>query len=118
MDDNELNGTEIQSVEISKPVKWLGYESIRTEHATNLVVQQYNGEFILYFFEVQPPFTTGTPQEQAAQFQEVPHVEAKCVAKIVMSPPNTANATNFLIEQLNNFEAMLQNAKRDQENAK
>ena len=47
-----------------KPVKWTGYESLRTEHATHLVVQSHGSELTLLFFEFQPPFTTGTPEEQ------------------------------------------------------
>lgn len=117
MNDNQHNSTEVQRVEVSKPIKWSGYESIKSEHATNLVVQQHGGEFILYFFEVQPPFTIGTPQEQTAQLERLSHIEMKCVAKIVMSVPNAATSANALIEQLNNFGALMQQAMGGKENA-
>ncbi len=89
MNDNESNDVRVNT---SKPVKWTGYESIRSEHATNLVIQAHGPEFTFLFFEMQPPFLTGTPEEQAIQFQELPHIEAKCVAKIVMSVPNVIEA--------------------------
>src|SRR5260370_41148785 len=99
MSDNEIKRADVQRKEISKPIKWTGYESIRSEHATNLVVQSHGAEFTFLFFEFQPPFTSGTPQEQAAQLEEMPNFEMKCVAKVVMSAPNAALAVNSLLEQ-------------------
>lgn len=117
MDNNELKSVDLQRKEISKPVKWTGYESLRTEHSTNLVVQSQGAEFTFLFFEVQPPFTTGTPEEQATQLQELPYVEAKCVAKIVMSAPNAVLAANVLLEQLGKFNTMMQHAIEEARNA-
>lgn len=111
MSDNDL------SSQASKPVKWIGYESIRTEHATNLVVQQHGNEFILYFFEVQLPFTTGSPSEQLAQLEEISHIEAKCVAKVVMSIPNGLDAGKVLMEQLGNVYKSMNNIKEGKRDA-
>ena len=127
MNDNydELDGTEVrldsvksQRAEVSKTVKWTGYESIRNEHATNLVVQSHGSEFTFLFFEVQPPFTTGTPEEQAAQLQELPYIEAKCVAKIVMSIPNALEAGNVLRGQVDNVQKAIQEAMKGAKNAR
>jgi hypothetical protein len=90
------NSTNLQRRPMPKPVKWTGYESLRTEHATHLMVQSHGSELTLLFFELQPPFTTGTPEEQADQTAKLPHVEAKCVAKLVMSAPNAAQASIVL----------------------
>lgn len=117
MDDNGLNSTNVLKRQISKPVKWTGYESLRTEHATNLVVQSQGTELTFLFFELQPPFTSGTPQEQADQLENLPFVEMKCVAKIVMSAPNAAQAANALLEQLGNFNLIVQEAIKGAENA-
>lgn len=38
-------------VNIPKPIEWVIPDSIRTDHATHLVVQQQGTEFILFFFE-------------------------------------------------------------------
>ncbi len=101
---------------VSKPIRWVIPESIRTEHATNLVVQQRGSEFTLLFFEVEAPLFTGTPEEQAEQYKDMQEVIAKCVAKVVMSTENTTEATNSLIESINRFNMMLQ-AVKGQENA-
>ena len=117
MDESELNSTNLQRRQMPKPVKWTGYESLRSEHATHLVVQSHGSEFTLLFFELQPPFTTGTPEEQAESIEKLPHVEAKCVAKIVMSAPNTAQASNVLLGQLGHFNSAVQETTQGVKNA-
>lgn len=90
-----------------KLLKWIIPDSIRTDHATHLVVQQQGSEFMLLFFELQGPVLSGTLEEQLAAYNELTSVEAKCVAKLVMSAENVALATNSLIEGLNRLNALL-----------
>ena len=52
MDEKSTN---FQRGQMPKPVIWTGYESLRTEHATHLVVQSHGTELTLLFFEFQPP---------------------------------------------------------------
>ena len=111
----DVNSTNLQRRPM--PVKWTGYESLRAEHATHLVVQSHGSELTLLFFEFQPPFTTGTPVEQAESIEKLPHVEAKCVAKIVMSAPNAAQASDVLSEQLGHFKLAVQEAMEVAQNA-
>src|SRR5690348_15900468 len=103
MENNGLKRTNHQREQMRKPVKWTGYESLRTEHATHLVVQNHGSELTLLFFELQPPLTTGTPEEQAERMAKLPHVEAKCVAKLVLRDPNAAQAADVLSEQMEHF---------------
>jgi hypothetical protein len=114
MDENSIN---LQRRPMPKPVKWAGHESLRTEHATHLVVQSHGSELTLLFFELQPPFTIGTPEEQATQMEKLPHVEAKCVAKIVMSAPNAAQASDILLGQLEQFKLAVQEAMKAAKNS-
>lgn len=102
--------------QISKQIKWIIPDFIKTDHATHLVVQQQGSEFMLLFFELQGPIFSGTPEEQLRAFEAAPFTEAKCVAKIVMSAENLALAANTLVEGLNRLNAMLL-AMKGQENA-
>jgi hypothetical protein len=104
-------------VSASKPIKWNIPDSMRTEHATNLVVQQRGSEFTFLFFEVQPPLFSGTPEEQARAYQDMQEIPGKCIAKIVMSAENTTEAANSLIESINRFNTMVLQAMKGQENA-
>ncbi len=101
----------------SKPIKLNVSDTIKTEHATHLVIQQQGSEFILLFFELQQPLLTGTAEEQLAAFEELPFVEAKCISKVVMSAENVAQATNNLIEVLNRFNSALRTNVKGQEDA-
>src|SRR5260221_744837 len=101
----------------SLPIKWIIPDSIRTDHATHLVVQQQGSEFTLYFFEAGVPFIAGTPEEQAAAYKDLKEITAKCVGKFVMSAENVGQATNGLIESLNKFNSLLM-AMRGEEDAR
>lgn len=103
--------------QLPKPLKWIVPDTIRTDHATHLVVQQQGSEFTFLFFETESLLFTGTPEEQIAQYEKLPAVNAKCIAKIVMSPEHATEATNNLIESINRFNAMMLQALKGQENA-
>lgn len=104
MDERQPNETIEQ---IPKLIKWVISDSIRTDHATHLVVQRQGSEFMLLFFEAQTPVFSGTPEEQLAAFHDLPHVEAKCISKIVMSAENVTTAASNLIGVLNELNAAL-----------
>lgn len=113
----DQNKAKFATVQISKPINWIIPDSIRTEYATNLVIQQRGSEFILLFFEVQPPVFTGTPQEQFAATEAIDSIDAKCIAKFVMSVENMTLAANSVIEAVNQFNEMLMLATKENENA-
>lgn len=113
MDERQPNETIEQ---IPKLIKWVISDSIRTDHATHLVVQQQGSEFVLLFFEAQTPVISGTPEEQLTAFRDLPYVEAKCVSKIVMSAENMAIVASNIVEGLNKLNAILL-ASKGQSNA-
>ena len=49
--------------------------------------------------------------------EELPHVEATCVAKIVMSAPNAAQASDALAGQLEQFKLAVQDAMKAAKNS-
>jgi hypothetical protein len=100
--------------QISKPIKWIFPDSIRTDHATHLIVQQQGTEFTLLFFEVRTPIFMGTPEEQVAAMQQLKNVEAICVSRIVMSLENVPLAVNSFDEAWGNA---MQQIMKGQENA-
>lgn len=101
-----------------KPIKWVIPDSIRTDHATQLIVQQQGTEFTLLFFETETLLFTGTLEEQIAAHNAIPLIHAKCVAKLVMSAENVGLATSSLLEALTRFTSTLSaKRKKGQENA-
>jgi len=107
MEQEELQDT---IMHLPKPIKWVVSDTIRTKHATHLMVQQQGSEFTFFFFEEAVPLLMGSPEEQTAAYEALEHIEAKCVAKVVMSAENATLAANILIDSLNIFQATLQQA--------
>lgn len=101
---------------LPKAIKWVGSDTIRTDHATHLIVQQQGSEFTFLFFETTSPLFMGSPEEQIAAYKELPYIEAKCVVKVVMSAENATLGANNLIESLDRYHATLQQAMKGQEN--
>lgn len=114
MEQSDVNTLVTQ---VPKPLKWVIPDSIRTDHATHLVVQQQGSEFTFLFFETASLLFSGTPEEQVAEFEKLETVNAKCIAKIVMSADRIAEVTNNLIESVNRFNTMMLQAMKGQENA-
>ncbi|HJT55305.1 MAG TPA: hypothetical protein VJ761_02330 [Ktedonobacteraceae bacterium] len=108
MDEQKANETIEQ---MPKPIKWIIPDSIRTDHATHLIIQQQGSEFTLLFFEIQQPLLTGTPDEQISQYMDIAFVEAKCISKIVMSAENVSVAASNLVDSLNKLNSMLLTSK-------
>jgi|SRR5450755_34367 hypothetical protein len=98
---------------VPKPIKWVIPESIRTDHATHLLVQQKDSEFTLLFFEVRSPIFTGTPEEQVAAIQQLENVEAICISRIVMSVENMPLAAKQFMQAVN---SVMKQSTKGQEN--
>jgi hypothetical protein len=107
MEQEELQDT---IMPLPKPIKWVVSDTIRTEHATHLIVQQQGSEFTFFFFEEAVPPLLGPQEEQIAAYEALEYIEAKCVAKVVMSAENATLAENILMDSLNIYQATLQQA--------
>lgn len=88
---------------IPTPIKWEIPDSLRTEHATHLVVQQRGSEFTLLFFEQETHLFSGTPEEQIEAYKALEFTRAKCIAKIVMSVEDTTQGINNLVASLTRY---------------
>jgi hypothetical protein len=77
--------SEQKQVEHFIPIDWVFPEDIVSRYATNLVVQHYEHEFIISFFELKRPIMLGEPDEIAAKFQELESAPAECVARVIVA---------------------------------
>ena len=68
------------------PIEYYVPDHIQSRYATNLLVQNTEHEFTLSFFELQEPFLMGeTPEEREQQVEQLKHVRAKCVGRIIIT---------------------------------
>lgn len=91
------------------PLEWHFPDSIISRYATNLVVQNTEHEFILSFFEFNPPIVLGTPEERREQIEKLETVRGECVARIIVSPERLPNFINVLQDNLKRYQT-----KKDQ----
>lgn len=62
-------------------------EDLESNFVSNIVVQHQPDFFILSFFEVWPPPILGETEEETQQaLESIEEVEAKCVARLVVTP--------------------------------
>lgn len=107
MTEKETNG-------VMLPIEWQLPEGTISRYANNIVVQHTEHEFILSFFEIQPPLLLGSPEEQAAKLVALGAVRAECVARIIMSPSRIQSFIEVLQRNYENYSARTQREEGEQ----
>jgi hypothetical protein len=74
--------SEFRMTDVALTVEWHLPEPGSSRYATHLFIQRSDTEFILTFYELQPPLILGDETVTAAQ--------GECVARIVVSPQRMA----------------------------
>ena len=99
-------------------LRWVFPDNLQSYYVTNLVVQHQPSAFIISFFEAWPPVIIGpTNEEKKKALQEVDSVEAKCVARLVVSPENMSSFVKVMADNLDSYEKSI-SKKKDTEEAK
>lgn len=83
-------------------------EELQSFFISNIVVQHEPDRFILSFFEVWPPVIIGeTDDEKKRLLDSLESVEAKCVARIVLSPERMKEFLQIANDNYSKFEQMM-----------
>jgi hypothetical protein len=89
-------------------INWVYSPDIATRFANNFVVQHDSEQFFLSFFDIWMPMIVGeTDEEKQVQLNAMEKVDAKCVARIVMSPEKMRELVEVMILNLENYEQKL-----------
>jgi len=89
---------------VSLPVDWHFPEGLQSRYANNVLVQAGQYEFVISFFEIQPPLLLGSPEENEAKLKQIGAVRAECVSKVIVSPeviPGLISALQIELEKYN-----------------
>jgi len=90
------------------PLKRTYPADLRTHFVANVVIQHQPDHFILSFFEVLPPPILGaTELEKQAVFEQIDSVEARCVARIVVTPNRMKAIIRALSENYADYERLV-----------
>ena len=94
---------------VSTPIQWLGSPA-PSIFANQMVVQADENDFYLSFFEIVPPLLLGDEADQRKQLEEIGGVQARCVARIVISSQKIETFAEAIMQT-----AMKHRARREAE---
>jgi len=81
-------------------------ESLETKVPNHFVIQHDEETFTLSFFEIrQPIILEGNNSEKLAQLEALTEVDAKCVARLVLTPSRMYNFIAAVQENFEKFES-------------
>jgi hypothetical protein len=105
LDRKEARMAEERSLDgMMLPLEFHVPEGIVSRHATNLVVQHTEHEFLISFYEAQPPLLLGTAEENRAALEHMGEVRATCVARVVMAAGRMPEFVRVLQDNLATYE--------------
>lgn len=83
-------------------------ENLQSYFVHNLVAQHQIDHFILSFFEVWPPMiVTETDEEKQRAIDALTSVDAKCVARLILTPAKMQEVVSVLSENLRRYDEKL-----------
>lgn len=81
-------------------------EDLQSKFVQNIIVQHQSDFFVVSFFEVWPPAILGdTEAERRELVGSIGKVEAKCVARLVLTPEKMREFVSVMKRNLENYEA-------------
>ncbi len=67
------------------PIEWVIPEGVIARYASNVVVQKTESNYLISFFEIQPPLIIGDAETINFNLSKIDKIAAKCVAQVYMS---------------------------------
>jgi hypothetical protein len=87
-------------------------EDLRTYFVANFIVQHEPENFILSLFELWPPIILGeTKEEKLEVVKSIDSIDAKCVARIVLTPTRMREFIEVITENFKAYEKKITGAK-------
>jgi len=83
-------------------------KDLESNFVSNMVVQHQPDFFVLSFFEIWPPAILGdTEEERQEVLESIEEVEAKCVARLVITPSKMREFLKVMSENWERYEKMV-----------
>ena len=83
-------------------------ENLQSHYVSNIVVQHEPDIFILSFFELWPPVILAESEEEKQKaFSALDHIDAKCVARLVVTPAKMKEFIGAMQQNYKNYEELL-----------
>jgi hypothetical protein len=90
---------------IAVPLAWVGYDETPIVYANNFLIQfQHEGSFVIGIGQATAPALTGTPEEIAAQAQDIEFIPVRPIARIAVTEDKLRELIQAMEANLQNFE--------------
>jgi hypothetical protein len=83
-------------------------------YATEMIVQYTQHEFILSFFNIEPPIILGTDEEKVEQLKRIDHLTARGIVRLTISPERMENFLRVLNRHFENYQARLSDPESEE----
>ncbi|GAA5342560.1 MAG: hypothetical protein canaca05_00530 [Anaerolineaceae bacterium] len=92
-------------------IEWVIPEGVIARYASNVVVQKTESNYLISFFEIQPPLIIGNVEEINLNLSKIEKIEAKCVAQVYMSNEQIKAFYDLLHKMLDSEDEINQSVK-------
>ncbi len=99
---------EKKTEETKLPIEWYIAEDLKSQYATNIVIQHTDQEFLISFFEIKHPIILGADEEVKSTYEKIGKLKADCIARIIVTPDRMKNFINAMRENYDRFQGRLQ----------
>lgn len=99
--------------EIALPIEWYVPEDLKSQYATNMVIQHTDQEFLISFFEIKNPIIVGSDEEVMSKYQEIGKIKANCIARIIVTPDRMKEFIDILRANYDRFQARTKGKERE-----
>jgi len=83
-------------------------EDIETHFSDSFVIQHQKDHFILTFYEIIQQPILGTEDERLEQLKKTKQLDAKCIARIIVTPQKIEDIARVLNENIEKFKKKLE----------
>lgn len=89
-------------------------EEVVPQFVTHMTVQATPMEFILSFFQANPPLLSGDDDSQRKQLAELSSIRPRCLARVVVATPRMPQIISVLTEQWKTYQSTIKAAREVQ----
>jgi hypothetical protein len=102
----DKSGEQSTLTEKRVPLKRTYPPDLQSHFVMNIVVQHQPDYFVLSFFEIWPPPVLGeTDEDRLEEIEQIEEVEARCVARLVVTPEKMRDFIGVMSTNFQNWEA-------------
>jgi hypothetical protein len=88
-------------------------DDLKSYFVDHMLVQHQPDRFVLSFFEVWIPPIMGSEEQQEEHLDKLESVDAKCVARLVVTPEKMRDILRALSDNMDKYEKLVERLARE-----